>query len=107
MRGAKTSVILSVMNQRRHIRFQPDQSCIVKIDINAGPHSSSFSPQLCGFAISEAYGGCGVAVPATDQLKKGQTCRVQIGEIGPLSSKIAWIKSVDEEITKVGIEFLE
>lgn len=97
--------------QRRHMRFQPDQVEIALIQFSDGEADDFFfEPDAAGLVVEEAYGGCGlVALSSTspEPLTEDMPCLVKIGTLGPMRARVRWVKKLDDDVCKLGIEYLD
>jgi hypothetical protein len=93
--------------KRRLIRFPGDPLDFALIDF--GPDDRPFSPQLVALIVEEApMGGCSLAVSAGgDNLVEGRGCRVKVGRMEPVRAEIRWVRTLDDRVTRVGLQFLE
>jgi len=98
-------------NKRRHMRFQPDQIEIALIQFADGEADDFFfEPEAAGLVLEEAYGGCGlVALSSTspEPLDADMPCLVKIGTLGPMKARVRWVKRLDDDVCKLGIEYLD
>jgi hypothetical protein len=78
---------------------------LVQIDLR--DEGGAFSPGPIGIAFSEAYGGCGIVIVASESLKVGDRCRVQVGGLSPLLAEVVWREEIDKQAMKIGLKFLE
>ena len=92
--------------KRKHIRFGTDDPMsIALIDLDEG--SDTFKPKLTALPVSESYGGCGLVLRHTDQIKEGIYLKIKIGEMNPMSARTAWCRPLEANLLMIGIEFLE
>ncbi|MBT4792032.1 MAG: hypothetical protein HON90_10710 [Halobacteriovoraceae bacterium] len=88
-----------MQNQRRHIRFEPDDNTIILVVLDSEPCFS-------GLCISEAQGGASGVFLTNLKLKVGEMCYIKVGKLDSISSEIVWIKELDNEVVKVGFKYL-
>lgn len=93
--------------KRRFIRFPGDPLDFALIDF--GPDDRPFAPQLVALVVEEApMGGCSLAVCAgDDHLANGRDCRVKVGRMSPVRAEIRWTRTLDDRVTRIGLQFLE
>ncbi len=89
----------------RSTRFQPDPLDHALIDFNSG--SQPFHAAAVGIILNESYSGCALVFRTTETLKQGQIIRVQVGRLGMMSAQIIWAQVLEENLLKVGLEFLD
>ena len=92
----------------KQIRFPPDSDQVAFISFN----TSSFSKDLAALIINEsAHGACFVVnralVSAGKPIITGQLLLAQVGQMSPLKAEVRWVKEVDANLLKIGIELLE
>jgi len=91
--------------KRRHVRFNPSTVTYAEIDFRI--RSSEFKSQVVGFVVNEAFGGCSVVLPSGTKFEVGSILQIKIGRLSPLRARIAWLRKLDEHITKLGLEYQE
>jgi hypothetical protein len=90
--------------KRKHFRVKPDfdDFCLVDTVLEG-----EFSPSIGAFIVNESpMGGCGLVVRKGLGLEIGLCVRLKLGKLMLLQGRIVWLKSLDEELDKLGIEFL-
>ncbi len=96
---------------RRHLRFKPDDTEIAWIQFtDRAPGMIEFEADAAGLVVEEAYGGCGLVVlGATDaeSIAEGVPCLVRVNAIGPVRGRVRWVKVLDKDVAKIGIEYTE
>lgn len=92
------------MADRRSVRFQPDPMAVAQVDFKV---SKDFKPTLVGIVLNESYTGCALVVASDEILKKGRKLKVKVGALSALKGEIAWVKTLEENIQKIGIKLLE
>lgn len=97
--------------RRQHMRFPPDDIEIARIHFtDAEPDPSSFRTETAGLVIKEAYGGAGLVALSHSgriDIREGARCNVMVGNLGPLQAEVRWVKKLDDDIYKLGIEYLD
>jgi hypothetical protein len=93
--------------KRRLIRFPGDPLDFALLDF--GPGDRPFTPQQVALIVEEApMGGCSLAVSAGEaNLAEGRGCRVKVGRMEPVRAEIRWVRTLDERVTRLGLQFLE
>lgn len=93
----------------RPLRFDPDLLNYALIDLESA-ESEEFSPKFVALIDNESYAGCSLVVLNKEKnlnYKVGQVIRVQVGNLDPMLSKIAWVKPIEDQIVKIGIQYLK
>jgi hypothetical protein len=91
--------------KRKSVRFKPDIGSYALIDVNV--RQKAFNPNMQGLIINESYTGCALVVISETAPKTGVYFRIKVGELNPMKAKVAWAKLLEENIYKVGVQFLE
>lgn len=63
--------------------------------------------KIPALAISEAAKGCGLVMNSKYAPQQGETVGVAIGHLAPVEGVVRWVTALDEDVVKVGIEYLE
>lgn len=87
---------MSDSTKRRSTRFLSDPPVSVFVNGN-----------IPALAFSEAAKGCGLVMHAKYAPRQGDTVGVAIGHLAPVEGVVRWVNSLDEDIVKIGIEYLE
>jgi len=89
----------------RSTRFQPAPLDHALIDLRNSP--SDFQASAVGIILNESYTGCALVFKTTETLQHNQVIQVQVGRLGVMPAKVVWVKALDENLIKVGLQFLE
>ena len=96
---------LDNFKKRQHVRFQPDPLDVAFIGKKV---DGEFSPELSAMILQEApMGGCGLAMRITEEFQVGDECVLKLGKLDAYNAVVRWRKQVDEDLLKVGFQFLE
>ena len=103
--------------RRKYLRFNPSTlnsddlekkslEAVAHIDLNAS--EEKFESQLVGFVMEKSHSGCSLLILTTGNcLQKDAHCYVKVGPLHPLLAIVRWCKKLDDQVIKVGLEFLE
>lgn len=94
-----------IKNNRRHVRYKPDVNAYARVDLE--PETKEFQPTVVALIFSESYGGCGLVSLSNEQLQVGIVCRVQVGMLAPLRAKVIWKTQLDDQVSRLGLQYLE
>jgi len=86
--------------KRHHIRFHADDNCLIDLKFEDGR-------KCTGLALSESLGGCGGIFVKKPEFQKGMTCHLNIGDFDQLEAVVRYIEDLNEEVIKVGFEYLK
>lgn len=89
---------------RKGIRFESDENPFVGIDLSL---DEEFNPEFKALAVNESHKGVGLVAKKNERLSVDTYCRVQVGFQSALGGKIVWRKDLDEELIRLGIEYVE
>lgn len=94
-------------HKRKFIRFKPDAGAYAVIDFN-GDANVPFRGQAIALIVEEApMGGCSLVVLQDVKFNPGAECKVKLGALSPLCARVAWVKQLDEDVSRIGFQFLE
>ena len=91
--------------RRKNIRHAPDPGTFAQIDMST--KTPTFRPEYLGLVVEESYTGCGLVVVDMPKLKKGVKIRIQVGSVHPLKAEVKWRNDLDEQVARVGVQYLE
>ncbi len=66
-----------------------------------------FKAQYYAVVVNESYTGCCLAARNDGHIKENTNIRVKVGELKEMKANIRWLKKIDEDIIKFGIEYQE
>ena len=95
-------------NRRRYLRYPPDPTEIVMVQFSAG--DERFTPEMAALPSEESRGGLRLVLLNREQISGIETdalCTVKIASLEPQRAKIRWIDTVDEEIVRLGVQFVD
>ena len=91
---------------KRPIRFDPDPLDVAFIDLT--PKGKTFEPELVALIINESYQGCSLVISGKKPLiKKDQEIKIKVGRLSPLMARVVWMKKIESDLFRVGIQILE
>ena len=103
--------------KRKSIRFFPEVNEIAVLSRDPKYFDKydfqkyQFQGEVCALIAEEAHKGCSIVMalqPKTGKpFEKGDKCVIQIGDLLPVRAEIIWNKSLDANIFKTGIQFLD
>lgn len=88
----------------RSIRFQPDPLDHALIDFH---DETGFAATAVALILNESFTGCALLIKTLESLNKDQIIKVKVGRLTPMRAKVIWVKSVDDNVVKAGIQFLD
>lgn len=100
----KNSITTNDKVKRAPIRYKPDPMTIAHIDFE---NAKEFKPSCVGIVINESYSGCSVVISTDIEIKRGDKVKIKIGELSAMKANVAWVKELEENIYKLGIQLLD
>jgi hypothetical protein len=89
----------------QHLRFKPDPMDQAFVEFRS--ETADFKPQCCALIINESFSGSALVLQSPDTILPEKEIRVKIGRLEPMRAEIIWVKILDKDIYKIGIQFLE
>lgn len=89
----------------RAVRFQPDPLDHALVDFKS--EREPFQAAAVGMILNESYTGCALVLKTTEAVRPDLIIKVQVGKLSPLMARIVWVKVLDHNLIKAGIQFLE
>ena len=86
-------------NKRKHIRFKPDERTYILINIVDDEVES-------GLCVTESQGGCSAVFLNKPCYQAGEMCYLKVGKLDPVAAEIRWVTVLDNDLVKVGFEYL-
>ncbi|MGO9212742.1 MAG: PilZ domain-containing protein [Syntrophales bacterium] len=96
---------MSDYDKRNHIRFPADPNELVTI--NYLDESNKITGQRKGLSQNESFKGCCVIFVGEVNFKKGQEVLFESCTHLKMKAKVAWIKKLEDHITKIGFSMIE
>lgn len=95
---------ISNTDVRKHQRFAHDIGTLAEVDLQA---TDNFSRSVWGLVINDSFGGCAIIIATNELIATSQNCAVKFPTLKPFPGKIVWVKALDANVLKVGIEYLD
>lgn len=89
---------------RKALRYKPDPKTVAYLDFKV---SKNFTPQFAGLVINESFTGCALIIITDLPIKKGAKLKAKVGDLAMMKAKVAWVRILEENILKLGINFME
>ncbi|MCA1904269.1 MAG: hypothetical protein CV045_05985 [Cyanobacteria bacterium M5B4] len=93
---------------RRYLRFPPDPIEVAYLDWR--DDRENFTKEVVALIVDVApKGGCSLIFrhPKDPKLTAGKRCRIQVGDLRPVSAEVVWARELDRDIYRCGFIFLE
>ncbi len=93
-------------HNRKHIRFKPDPLDYAVIDTDI--EQPQFKGKFVGLIIDESpMGGCSLVALNFQKLEAAQEIKIKVGRLDPMPAVIRWVKEIQPDVFRYGVEFLE
>jgi hypothetical protein len=96
---------MSDFDNRKHIRYPAEPNELVTIYYL--DESTKKTGQRVGLGENESFKGCCVVFVGEISFKKGQEVLCESTTLLKVKAKVAWIKKLADQITKVGFSIIE
>ncbi len=90
--------------KRSPIRFKPDPLTVAYVDFSK---TKNFTPTNTAVVINESYSGCSLVMVYDQPINKGDKIKIKVGQLPEMKASIAWVKVLEENIYKLGVQLLE
>ena len=90
----------------RPVRFRPDplDTALVAVEYLDEP----FRPEFAALIYDESpMHGCALVMLDQPNLIPGNACLVKVGRLDPLAALIAWKRTLDDGLVRLGLQYLE
>jgi hypothetical protein len=71
------------------------------------PMAAIVNGHLPAIAFSEAAKGCGLMMVTKEPPRQGEEISVTLANMAPVKGVVRWATALDQDIIKIGIEYLE
>ena len=90
----------------QHLRFKPDPMDQAFVEFRVAD-TAQFQPQCCALIINESFSGSALVLQSQDTILPEKEIRVKIGKLEPMRAQIVWVKILEKDLYKIGVQFLE
>jgi hypothetical protein len=87
------------------VRYPPDEGTTAGLCLDAA--AETFCNDIDATIINESFGGCGLAIAATERLQKGDVCLAKVGELEAMKAVVVWRVSDQSGGLHIGLEYRE
>lgn len=95
-------------DRRRYLRYPPDPTEIVMIQVGAG-EPGQFRPELAALPSEESRSGLRLVLRRNELLEgleAGSRLLVEVARLGPQSAEVRWVDSDHPEVITLGVQLL-
>lgn len=90
--------------KRSHIRHTSKPLDFAFIDQDS--ETDGFDPQLIGLIMNESWTGCSLIIKGSNIIQTGKIYQIKLGSKNPAQSKVIWQHALDDEVYKIGFEYI-
>lgn len=94
----------TTQNTRKYLRYKPNPEQAAFLECFDPKKEGPFQKDMSALVVSESHSGYAIIVQNAVKLELGIPCRVMQTPGGVRTGKVAWIRELDEDVLKVGIE---
>lgn len=91
--------------KRRSTRFSPDPLNTAQLQFY--PQSDLFQPDHVALIVNESYTGACLVLQTKKKLKPEMKVIVKTGKLAPMAAEVIWIRQLDVDLFKIGIDYFE
>lgn len=102
---SKSELVMTRSASKRFLtRFKPDPLTVAYVDFSK---AKNFSPTNVAVVINESYSGCAIVMVSNNPINTGDKIKIKVGQLGEMKASIVWVKLLEENIFKIGVQMLE
>lgn len=90
---------------KRKIRFPPDPNTLAYLSEDL--EDREFKKAQIGLVVNESIAGCSAVFLASVPLDEERVYRMKVGHISNLKAEIRWLKNVDNDLVRVGFQYVK
>ena len=108
-------------NRRRYLRFNPNaaeiqdlqqKSMVALAHVDLYLESEDFHPTILGLLVDQSHAGCSVVLIQSknekyERLEEGAEVSIKAGALHPMRAVVRWRKELDEDLLRIGFQFME
>ena len=99
---AKAKKKKKVVLRHRTIRFPPDPGTLAEVTFEVSPQKTL---TLFGLVLNESSTGCALVLMSEQKLKEAAECKCRVGHLPKTDCVIRWVKTLDKDLYKIGLEY--
>ena len=89
---------------KRSIRFEPDQGAVAYISRNL--NDSEITAGITALPINESYDGVSLIILKTNKVSVSEKLLIQVGKLAPIVGEVKWIKELDVDTIRLGVQYV-
>ena len=91
--------------RRRSLRFAPDPTDTTVI--GRYNESGEFKGIVAGIIVDESRSGAGLIFPRKHADEVGDEVVIKVGRLGPIRAHVRWKRPVEDDLTRIGVEYFK
>jgi hypothetical protein len=93
------------ISKRGYLRYNPEKNTLGLISFK--PEIIEFTPDYVSIVCNESFTGCCVVMLDNIGVRENKHLLIRCGQLGVMKGLVRWVKHLDENAIKVGIEYLD
>lgn len=89
------------LNKRNHSRTIVGAGTVVEIEFQGDRNDC-----LTGLVYDGSHGGCGIVAVTNVAISVNQLFTMTMGDVGPVTAQVRWVKDLEPRIVRFGVEYL-
>lgn len=98
---------MSNEQRRQFLRFKPDSLDYAELDTRKVVAVGDFQPTCIALILDESSRGCSLLAVPSEDFQVGAVVRVKVGKLKMMLAEVRWLKPLDAQAVKVGLQYLE
>lgn len=86
----------------RSLRFAPDPGTIAELQFK---RDDGTVLSLYGLVLNESRSGCAAVVVTDQTLEEDTVCTCRVGQLPKTIAAVRWVKKVEKDLLKLGLEY--
>jgi hypothetical protein len=98
---------MSGAQRRQFLRFQPDSMDYAELDTRKVAAVGDFEPNRTALILDESSRGCSLLAVPSEEYQIGAIIGIKVGKLKVLLAEVRWLKPIDPQAVKIGLQYLE
>lgn len=90
---------------RHRIRYEPGSLDYALVEFE--PQDGNFHPGTVALIVNESYSGVSLVLKTQLVIQVGLKLRVKIGDLEPMDALVMWVRELEENIYRFGIQYVD
>lgn len=89
----------------RSTRFTADPLDVALLQFSS--NSENFKAEEVAIILNESFSGTAIVLQTKRKIAPEQVLTAKVGNLAPMSAKVIWVKEIEKDLLKMGLNFLE